>query len=429
MRTIRLFGLLLFMGLFFMACGSDDNDPSETDPIAQPDPDTDPDSDAGLPSGWLTGYFSDSPQGRLYYMEANENIPNQTDVSNAVELGFGARITSFGENPYSWNDDAGTITKWNVDRSTLEFSVEGIISFASLGISGNIGLDIRFVSETKAYVPFIAEGLIVEFSPSAMEITEVINFDFPFAEPVNAFYFTNEPVFIPETEKIIYGISYFPTGCCEYDGPNGFPIAVLDTRTNTVEFKQDPRLLSAESLIRGEDGNIYINPGLGHSLAMEYMDNLPPGAPTELNVLRLDQDGNFDPDFSFDLQSALPTQFARAFEVPSSGNKIPFIYADSTVSSFDESFNDRFTIFDNFDDWPVVTVDFITGEVAPSDFDQYEYIGFPHTTNGVNYAVIGTFDPDAETGSSNIVRLESGFNLTLLTEHPNGAMQRLAQLW
>ncbi|MEM9392197.1 MAG: hypothetical protein AAGA02_17090, partial [Bacteroidota bacterium] len=329
-----------------------------------------------------------------------------------------------------WNDDAGTLTKWNIDRTTLEFSVEGIISFASLGISGNIGLNIRFVSETKAYVPFIEEGLIAEFNPSIMEITEVINVDLPFSPPSNGFNGTNEPVFIPETELIIFGISYFPTGCCEYDGPNAFGIVVLDTRTNTIEFKQDDRLLSAESLIQGEDGFVYVNPGIGNSLAVEYMDNLPSGTSTEPNILRIDENGNFDPDFSFNLQSVLPTQFGRAFEVPSSGNRIPFIYADSAISKFAESWNDRFTIFDNFDEWPVSTVNYVTGEVTPfSDFDQYQYIGFPHTTNGVNYAVIGTFDPDAETGVSNIVRIESGFNLTLLTEHPNGAMQRLAQLW
>ena len=379
-------------------------------------------------SAWLTGYFTSTPQGRLYYIEANENILDETNVSNAVELGFGSRITSFGEHPYSWNDDAGTITKWDVDRTTLEFSVEGIISFASLGISGNIGLDIRFVSETKAYVPFIAEGLIVEFNPSVMEITQVIEFDFPFTEPVFGFYFTNEPVFIPDTEKIIYGISYFPTGCCDYDGPNGFPIAVLDTRTNTVEFKQDDRLLSAESLVRGEDGNIYINPGLGHSLAVEYMDNIPSGVSAELNVLRIDENGDFDTDFSFNLKSVLPTQFARAFEVPSSGDLIQFIYADSTTSRFGESFYDRFTIFDDFSDWPVATVNVVTGNVSIfTDFDEFNYVGFGHTTNGTRYSVVGFFENDVET--SWVAEIENDFSVTRLTKHVGGSMQRLHQLW
>ena len=35
-------------------------------------------------------------------------------------LGLGARILSFGEHPYTWNDNAGTLTKWNVDRTTLD---------------------------------------------------------------------------------------------------------------------------------------------------------------------------------------------------------------------------------------------------------------------------------------------------------------------
>ncbi len=184
-------------------------------------------------------------------MEVNENIPDETNVSNAVELGFGSRILSFGEHPYSWNDNAGTITKWNVDRATLEFSVDGIISFASNGISGNIGLTIVFVSETEGYVQDIFEGVIVEFNPSLMEITQVINFDLPpITDPTNGFYFINDPVFIPETQKILYGISYFPTGCCEYDGPNGLIVGVFDTRSKTMEYKQDDRLVAAASLMR-----------------------------------------------------------------------------------------------------------------------------------------------------------------------------------
>ncbi|MEM6265266.1 MAG: hypothetical protein AAGI38_22385, partial [Bacteroidota bacterium] len=147
-------------------------------------------------SAWLTGYFTATPEGRLYYMEANENIPDETDVSNAVELGFGSRILSYGEHPYSWNDDAGTLTKWNVDRTTLEFSVAGIVSFASQGISGNIGLSILIVSETEGYVPDIFEGQIVEFNPTTMTITQTHTFSpppVPSIDPINGFNLTNDP--------------------------------------------------------------------------------------------------------------------------------------------------------------------------------------------------------------------------------------------
>ncbi|MEM1339252.1 MAG: hypothetical protein AAGF96_15945 [Bacteroidota bacterium] len=436
MRTIRLFGLLLIMGLFFTACSDDDPDPDPdpiTQPDADPDSDSDPDPDTGLPSGWLTGYRVESPQGQLYYMEASENILGETNVSNAVELGFGARILSFGENPYTWNDEAGTLTKWSVDRTTLEFSIEGIISFASVGISGNVGFGTRFVSETKAYIPNIREGVIVEFNPSLMEITSVVNFDFPFPNSANGFYFNNQ-IYVPETEKFIFGINYFPEVCCEYDGPDAYTILVFDTATNTVEVKQDQRLLiGEEALIRSDDGFIYISPGLGQAVSKKYLDNVPAGPSSEFNVLRMDLDGNFDPDYNLDLESTLSKEFARAFEIAPSGNVRPFIQPNS---DFADNWNDRFSIFGDFPEWSVVGVNYATGAVEPlTVFDGFNYVTLPSNIDGVDYAVVGEVevivDGDTEVSReiSYFARVEDGFNLTLLTRNEGGTIRRVAKLW
>ena len=114
--------------------------------------------------------------------------------------------------------------------------------------------------------------------------------------------------------------------------------------------------------------------------------------------------------------------------MPSSGDLIPFVYADSSTSQFGDSFNDRFTIFDDFSDWPVATVNVVTGEVTPfSDFEEFDYIGFGHTTNGTRYSVVGFFEDNVET--SWVSEVGSGFNVTRLTKHVGGSMQRLHQLW
>ncbi|MEM9300304.1 MAG: hypothetical protein AAGA64_18245 [Bacteroidota bacterium] len=384
-----------------------------------------------LASGWLTGYRKDSPQGALYYMEASENILDETNVSNAVEVGLASRILSFGENPYTWNDEAGTLTKWSVDRTTLEFSVEGILSFASQGISGNVGFGTTFVSETKAYIPNISEGVIVEFDPSVMEITEVINFDFPFPNSANGIYFNNQ-IYIPETEKFIFGINYFPEVCCEYDGPDAFTILVFNTMTNTIEVKKDQRLLiGEEALIRSDDGFIYVSPGLGQAVAKKYFDNVPAGPSSEFNVLRIDLDGNFDPDYSLDISSVLSKEFARAFEIPPSGNVRPFIVPNN---NFADNWNDRFGIFGDFPEWNVVGLNYATGAVEPlTAFDGFNYVTLPNTVNGENYVVVGTVEVDNEGGASRevsyLTRVEDGFNLTLLTKNDGGTLRRIAKLW
>ncbi len=426
-KSVWVFMLLIGMlALGTISCDEDDNDNNNTvTPVPEPDPIPE------VPTGWLIGYVNSTPQGGVYYMEASENIPEETNVSNAVEIGLGARVLSFGEHPYTWNNAAGTLTKWSVDRTTLEFSVEGVISFASLGVSGNVGAETRFVSETKAYVQNLAEGIIVEFNPSVMEITEEINFGVPFPNAVTGRFIINDPVVIPESEIIVYGMSYFPGACCEYDGPDAYTIVVLDTRSNTVELRTDQRLLiGEEALMPSDDGFIYISPGLGQSVAVKYLDNVPAGPSSEFNVLRMDLDGNFDPDYSLDISSVLSKEFARAFEIPPSGNVRPFIVPNN---SFAENWNDRFGIFSDFPEWNVVGVNYVTGEVEPlTAFDGFNFVTLPTTIDGQLYVTVGLVeldDNDAETEVSYLARVEDGFNFTLLTRAEGGVLRRLAQLW
>ncbi|MEM6264794.1 MAG: hypothetical protein AAGI38_19940, partial [Bacteroidota bacterium] len=244
------------------------------------------------------------------------------------------------------------------------------------------------------------------------------------------FNLTNDPFFIPETKKILYGVSYFPTGCCEYGVADGFILGVFDTQSKTMEYKQDNRLVSAETLIPNGDGFVYAVPSYGAAAIGLYMDIDTSVISTKANILRIDQNGNIDPNFSFDVLSALPTNWARPIEI-ASGNLVPYSFADSSVWKLGDTWDTRFDGF-SADDFNSVTLNVITGEVTPfTTFDEYQYASFNHTTNGVDFTVAGTFaQPDNDIPEvSYVLRREGGFNYTQLTKHVGGSMQRMHKLW
>ncbi|MEM9830035.1 MAG: hypothetical protein AAF944_05335 [Bacteroidota bacterium] len=416
--TMLLIGIL---AIGTVSCNEDDDDNG-----APVDPGTE------VESAWLTGFRKGTPQGRLYYMEVNEEIPSETSLSNSIELGLNARIISYGEHPYTWNDNAVTLTKWDVNRTTLELSANSVMSFASTGITN--GFATTFVSDTKAYVQNIPEGIIVEFNPTLMEITEVIEFDFPFPQPPNGEYF-HRKYYAEETGKIIYTIQYFITGCCEYDGPREFNIMVFDTETNTVEFKQSQNgMLVENDLVQSDDGFLYTSPSLFQAIAKKYLTGVPDSPASDFSVLRMDLDGNIDPDYSLDLSELLSAEFARAFEVSPSNNVRPFIV---TNNDFADTWDERFAIFNDFTEWEIVGVNYVTGEVTPiTAFDGFNYVISPSEIDGEDYAIVGrvelTSDEDnaqVEQEVSYLVRIEDGFNITLLTRNPGGTLMHSSKLW
>ena len=131
--TLLLIGAITFT---ITSCSDDDAD--------------DPSTSVEAESGWLIGYRTNTPQGRIWYMEVNEELPAETNQANAVEIGLNGDIFTFEGGIWTWNGDAATITKWEEDRTTLEFSVSGLLSLASSGISGNAPN--IFFSETQAFV-------------------------------------------------------------------------------------------------------------------------------------------------------------------------------------------------------------------------------------------------------------------------------------
>ncbi|MEM9389691.1 MAG: hypothetical protein AAGA02_04410, partial [Bacteroidota bacterium] len=84
-------------------------------------------------SAWVYGFGFDTPSGYVSYMGVYEQIPEQADKATAVELGSSASVFSYGENAFIWDSEAVTMTRWSIDKSSLELSVDAILSLASTG--------------------------------------------------------------------------------------------------------------------------------------------------------------------------------------------------------------------------------------------------------------------------------------------------------
>ncbi|MEL6483293.1 MAG: hypothetical protein AAFP96_00435 [Bacteroidota bacterium] len=421
---VKLLSIFFLFGIFLNGCSGDDNGSEEPNPPTGME-DDDP-APTELESGWVVAYRNETPQGRVYFMEVNEEIPAESNVSEAVELGLNARIYSFGDNPITWNGDAGTLTKWNVDRTNLELSIGGIISFASNGITGNRGEPV-FISETEAYMENLLEGVIVEWNPTTMEITRVVNVDTPpeITGGTGAYFvtlFSN----VTSDGKIVYGVDYRLPACCEYVGPEAAVIAVFDPSQGTLEYQQDDRLLSANNIVRDEQGHVYITPSNLNAFTKEYFNDAE-NLPSPYTLLRVGSDGELDSDYSLDLSSLLPIEVANGFSFITN-NRIVISYVDSNENQLPESFDARFGIF-GAPSIPVA-IDVETGEVFQFDaFSNFNYSGFPSRTDGSLFLVAGQFFPNGDPERSTLQR-EDGFNnFTEVFAHTGGTVQHIARLW
>ncbi|MEM0940802.1 MAG: hypothetical protein AAGI25_13565 [Bacteroidota bacterium] len=209
---------MLFIGAIsfgILSCGGDDNNDLNLE-------------GEEAESAWIYAYRTSTPQGRVYYMSAHEEIPSESNVSEAIELGLNSRIYSFGENPYTWNGNAATITKWDIDKTTLELSPRGILSFASTGISGNAGPPV-FLSETQAFSAFLKEGVIVEWNPTDMEVTQTFEVA-PIPElSVELTFYSEWEKYLLANGKILMPVHFrIPVVCCDWYDTPGAMVAVFD---------------------------------------------------------------------------------------------------------------------------------------------------------------------------------------------------------
>ncbi|MEH6657350.1 hypothetical protein [Leeuwenhoekiella marinoflava] len=409
---------MAFMFLSMMAIGitSCDNDDK-----GNPNP-----GGEEIETAWVIGYRVETPQGRVYYLETHENIPSETNTSEAVELGLNSRIYSYGENPYTWNGDAATITKWEVNKSTLELTAIGIISFSSTGVSGNIAAP-AFISETQAYTTNLAEGVVVEWNPSTMEITEVHNVDaFPDLGVDGLLFEFNKEV--TADGKILIPIETNELGfCCDYPaGVAGARTAIFDPETATVTYNIDNRLIGSDNSHYTDPvtGTRYAVPVWGNSLVPAYLNN-PETLPNPHSLLKVNNDGTFDASYEYNLDDVLDITlyFGTSFIYD---NKIVFTYVgdDYTWGSFD----DRYTILytGNF---KAALVDLETNEVKPFDaFSDYTSARAFGIIDGKPFINASAIDSDGnETGF--LLKQNAIDDYTEVTKHVGGDIEHFNKLW
>lgn len=412
---IKILSVLLILGLFFNSCSDDNANTNPENPEAE--------------SGYLLAYRVETPEGRVYYMEVNEEIPSKSNVSEAVELGLNYRIYSYNGHPYTWSQGDAIITKWNVDKTTLKLSRDGNISFANTGISGDVAPPV-FLSETQAFFSKLAEGVIVEWNPATMEITKVHNVD-PLPDVGAQIDWYKDWFKYPFQEgKILMTIELgTPSACCpEYTKP-GAMVAIFDPVTSSIQYKNDERLYSnGLNMLPGENGSWYLTPGRRNAFVTPYFD-VDESLPNPFAVVRLNADGTFDPDFYVDLSEALPVTF-YASSTFLLDNKLVFTYVDATEYEHPDSYNERWSVY-GVGDFKTVVLDLETKEVTPfTGFEvDYDYTQFNNTIDGSNYLFAGYTDASSDTEFSFFLRQDGFDDFTVVSSHEGGTMQHIGKLW
>ncbi|MEM8939019.1 MAG: hypothetical protein AAGC64_06715 [Bacteroidota bacterium] len=377
----------------------------------------------------LVAFNKNTPNGTIYYMAAYERLPDRLDASQAVELGTEVRTDAFGEHAFTFNPNAGTITKWEFNKVTLEPRPIGILSIASVGFSGNINTK-AFVSETQAYVFNLNEGTAVKWNPQSMEITEKITFQ---ANPLVGVHPNSQTdewaVFTDNAyvkgENIIIPIAFsLSRVCCDVQQP-GANIAVFNINDNTIKYNQDQRsFANGGRFIFDENENMYVLPERYNPFVNAFYGQ---NKTNLFTYLKIDDNGGIDPNFGFKLDEALPDITMEWDPMFVRDNKLVTSYFDNTAFRF-TSWDTRYDIFSK--EGRTVAIDLDTKTVEP--FDGYINEGYPTgyvvaTIDGVNYHS-GIVNSNG-VWSASLQRENSFGNHTDLTFNEGGYIRTYAKLW
>ena len=302
--------ILLLAIITVVTTGCDDENDSNTTP--------DTDSETAYFIGLRTG----TPSGTLYYLGAYPDVPSSVDLSEMFELGENTRIHPFGEHTFTYDRNSFVVTKFGIEPD-LSLQVEGVMSIAGTGLAGFIG-EPAFVSETQAYFFALQEGKVLEFNPTTMTITEVVDV------PVLAFPEDPEGTINPFVPYVSGQFVLLPI---RYNS-NNFDVfphyamnAVFDSETKTLVYQKDDRMsMGSNWFTLNENREFFYGPSNQVPRLEAYGNST--GHPTTAGLLKVGPDGTFDPDFFVDLREVLNAQYVRTCPLMF-GNKIVVTYYDS----------------------------------------------------------------------------------------------------
>ena len=416
MNTVKTTGMLkrhfspilmiTIIGLLSFLTSCDDDDPGPDDNLTE------------AASAISYGFRIESPTSQIYYLGVYEDFVDELSVGDAVELGPNQRIWSFGEHPYTWSGDASTITKWNVDTIDLSLSRGETVSFASAGISGNLGEPV-FFSEERAFFFALVEGKVAEFNPTEMTLTAIHDVDpIQFEGHANGAWLDS---WIKYTagDKILLPIGFIAGS--EWILPEGAILAVFDPATNAVTYETDDRLQACQYWFALSDNNqLYVMPGYDLDAEVHYSGVANP-LPTQ-NLLRLNNDGSFDNDWVFDMGAALGDPLAIYDVVTIANDNAVILWRDVEAWPADPAA--RWNEFDSQVRYS--TVNLVSGVATEfTAFDAYQGVGIAKPIDGENYFIAF----QAEGNTEYLLRQNSFNSYTEVTELKGGSIRTVARLW
>ena len=409
MKTNTLF--TKFYILFFMvfislvSCNSDN-----ADPIDEPITDPNPKSETAI----VATLRVQTPGGRIIYMGVYSEIPEELDFKNMIEIGSSATVTSYGENPYVWKGNSSTLIKYEVTNN-LEINVSGVLSFASTGLSGTFNIP-SFVSPTKAYFFALPEGKIIEFNPTTMEITETITVDVlehSGDAEINTYTYAN---IVTSEGKVILPIGAYTKN------PNRFPqyaqLAVFDPVLKSLSYVKDTRMsMGYGTYTKGNDGAFYYRPAKHTVIAEDYTTLTD--YPTTGGLLKINDNGTFDPDFFVDLKGILNAH---------SANSVVSIYDGKAIVQYSDA---SFIPPANPSDWygshsqkfALVDINEKTFEAFTS-FNKYGTVWTIGRIDGVEYFA----NYGASSGKYHLLKQTGATDFTEASEGIGGALSYIGRL-
>jgi len=380
-------------------------------------------------SATVVGIGIDDPSGGyIYMMGIYEEIPAEFNTANAVELGANGSIVSYKENIYTINADAGTISKWNVNKTTLKPSIVGIFSFASTGVSLDDEKQPAFLSDTKAYLTDLQEGLIIEWNPETMEIVKTFNVaslpeqDLTFGEVE----YTEAKPFVSSDGKILMSIIYYPNTCCDYHDLGGAYLAVFDPVSGTIQYNQDSRLISGNRyLLSDNNGNQYMVPNEYNFMVKPYFNVDTSQLASPFPILKVLPDGTIDPNFEINISDYVNTKFVAGFTTIFD-NRVVIRHVDEDFE-YAASYDNRWNFWG--DGFKSSIINYETGEVkAFTAFDGYSYDIPLGNIDGSNYFSVGLAG-GSNGVSGGIIKQEGAEQFTQIMSASNGYIQYLGKLW
>ncbi|MEM1118802.1 MAG: hypothetical protein AAGJ18_00050 [Bacteroidota bacterium] len=423
--------MLLFVGFLAIAitsCGDDAIEEMEEMQEEQvvPDPEVE--------SAVLQITSVRNPGGdAVIYATVTPEVAENFDISQAVELGINVAIETFEDDMFVINASSSTITKYSVDRTTLDLQVEGILSFASTGITSTRTL--VFASATRAFISDLLEGSILEFNPETMEIANTFDVSVPVTdvpENLNLFIFQG---YLTNGGKVVWPIDYNAgPACCDDPVPlEVMPsIAVFDPATNQLTYKSDARLPLGNRSFQGGDGSVYLTSASWMGFFQNYFGSVPDAG---FHIVRLDDNGDFETDYGFAAEGLIDVDYGGDINAVQ-GDEALIRYND--IEAWPESYEQRWSWWGDpaFSFDAVVNLSDNTFRMFDG-FDEYGLgVGNIGSIDGKNYyaaytAVTVGWEEGEQPFEVELIRQESFDNFTTVqTGFPqNAGISLITTLW